>query len=82
MQATQSKNENTQSAKALATQSIPPKKIKQFDVTNDPDLLRRSEQIFNQQSAAQKMKIFNEMELYIKQQQSAEKKEISASAFK
>ena len=62
------KSENSQSAKALTTQSIPQKRIKEFDVANDPDLLRRSEQIFNQQSAAQKMKIFNEMELYIKQQ--------------
>lgn len=50
-------------------------------MANDPDLLRRSEQIFNQQSAAQKMKIFNEMELYIKQQQSAEKREISVTNF-
>jgi hypothetical protein len=29
------------------------------------DLLKRSEKVFNAQSAAQKMKIFNEMEQFI-----------------
>ena len=32
------------------------------------DLLKRSEKVFNAQSAAQKMKIFNEMEQFIKQE--------------
>lgn len=44
-------------------------------------MLKRSEQIFNKQSAAQKMKIFNEMETFIKQQKSSDINEIAVSNF-
>jgi hypothetical protein len=38
-------------------------------VSSDNDLLKRSEQVFNSQTPAQKMKIFNEMEQFMINQQ-------------
>ena len=43
-------------------------------IFNDPDLLKRSEKIFNAKSPAQKMKIFSEMEEMVKHASGAKDK--------
>lgn len=53
---------NLRPPKAGAKSVSPLSKSRTYNQTNDPVLLKRSEEVFNAQSASQKMKIFNEME--------------------